>query len=199
MKIRLVFILCILCFFMITNVRAEFYYDINLKYNSGNLSINSVNIIFSQYELTNEYYNETSAYTIQIDSDKQVKFNVNNIQIYDKMDNTGELSGGIIYMNNFDFDVFIPYEDAKEILILKNQTEMNKKSLLEFSRNYNKEEYNQINNLINESLNENISENETSSSENINQIIKNNVLYILIVCVVLILVIVIYFIFKKKK
>ena len=189
-------------------VSAGFYYDATLNYDNGNMNIKSVSVIFSHYEMYNHYNSDEKTYSAKISPDSEAIFSVSDKKYYDTSDNsTGEISGGgIIYVNKTEIHVFIPYEEAREIIIYNSTGDkLDSHSLVEFTKDYSKQAYNEINAKGNSSLNE--SENESlDTSDNISGDKKENknfdyyyIIAIVILIIVLLGIIVYYSLSKNPK
>jgi len=195
-KLILSLIICINLLVLVSSVSALFYYDVAMKYNNGGITIDSVNVIFSHYNLGVDNYNNSESYSAKID-DKAFYFNVPTEQYYDVIDNeTGLIArGGILERNDFEFNVIMPYSGSgKEIVIYDNKgNTLNKKSLIEFTRIYTKNEYNA---LIKQ--NDSDKENETNLiDEEFNE--KTGFDYYTLAIIVLLIILVVLVLYYKIK
>ena len=69
-------------------------------------------------------------------------FDVPNEILYDTVDENGTINGGgFLELNQTNFDIFVPYNsNAKDVVIYnENLSELSRKNIGEFSRNYPKE------------------------------------------------------------
>jgi len=119
------------------------YYKLNLDYSYGNISINSTQVEFSDEPIDNVF----GFYSVSIfDSDGKILnltlFDVPNEILYDTVDENGTINGGgFLELNQTNFDIFVPYNsNAKDVVIYnENLSELSRKNIGEFSRNYPKE------------------------------------------------------------
>ena len=123
MKKVLLLILIIVILSTLINAQTNHYYEIKLKYNHGNISLNSIQVkpIINEKDLENI----EGGYIAEVKSfdDKLLNltfFNIPLTILYDSIDNeTGEINGGgIIELNQTETTIKVPYFDnAKEINI----------------------------------------------------------------------------------
>ena len=206
-----IFLLILISIFSINLISANLYYDVNLNYNKGDIKINSVNIEFSNYEL-GESANERFflVYSSKIsDKDKvldETFFNIPNKQYSDNYDNKTDriVSGGVEELEEVDFNINLPYyENAKEIVIYNEKNEeIARKSLIEFSKDFSKQDYENI--IIKtgeEIVNNEISdiEDESDEIEDSEEEIKNYTIPLIIGLLVILIIVIIYVVNKNKK
>lgn len=129
---NIIFVLAgILIIFLAVNVSAQTenykYYDLNLSWENGNFSLNSLNIEFSGNELSSQFGNHsTDVLDYQENVLNTASFEVPNTILYDNVDENGTIvGGGTLELNETDFAVYVPYyENASEIVIYdRNVTE----------------------------------------------------------------------------
>ncbi len=128
MKSKLIFILSILFLFSLVGANSyQNYYDLELNYDTGILNLSSVEISFSDY-LKNPSFGFWVAEVVNYPDEilNLTFFNIPNQIFWESIDNeTGEINeGGIIYLDNFTFNLEIPYyKNAKEINIYNEEFE----------------------------------------------------------------------------
>jgi len=180
----------------LNNISSYLYYDVSLNYSYGKIFLNSLNVVFSLNGLENSYNEDSNVYDAELkdfngDVIWRESFSVPNLVIADFMNNeTGELfRSEIITLNETEFNLFIPYkENAKEILISQNRTEVLRINVEGYSKN--KE------NFFEEK--EKIKENVENLNKNFN--IKNlDTNYVLVFLILIVILIIFFIIFKNKK
>jgi hypothetical protein len=173
-------------------VSAGFYYNVSVKYSYGNLSINSVEVIFSNQNISSflgDYYLELKNSKDKLNS---YLFSIPNTVTYDSEEDSWKVSqGGVINVNETEFEVFVPYEkNANEMVITdSNKINIAKKDISYLSKQV-------INNQVTKEF-------ETVASEPTKEIIPKTQKSYLIVGLIALIVIVVIIIFltvtKKKK
>jgi len=103
------------------------YYEINLSYDKGNFSLNSLNMEFSSETLQN-YGGEYLVQTVDFRKNKidSMSLGVPNQILYDEVNENGTIvSGGMVILNETNFTIYVPYhENASEVVVYdENMTE----------------------------------------------------------------------------
>ena len=171
------------------------YYKLNLNYNYGNITINSTEIQLSDKVIENQF----GFYTAEIKdyNGKLINvsfFMVQNQIFYDTADSNGTINGGgLLDLNQTNFDIFVPYyPNAKEIVIYDgNLTELTRKDISEFSKEMPK-----INNNIpkgkeNQTIATNITQEKFIDS-------LSQDWWILLIILIVLLIVLFYLVTKKK-
>jgi len=173
-------------------VSASFYYNVSVKYSYGNLSINSVEVIFSNQNISSfsgDYYLE-----LRNSKDKLnlYLFSIPNTVTYDSEEDSWKVNqGGVINVNETDFEVFVPYEkNANEIVLTdSNKLDIAKKDISYLSKQV-------INNQVTKEF-------ETVASEPTKEIIpktqKSYLIAGLIALIAIVAIIIFLRVTKKKK
>jgi len=126
-KIMFIFVLVFLFINFLSASEIYKYYEIDLNYNQGKITILDTNIEFFQEEKENLL----GTYAIAILDNKgnlieSYLFNVPNEILYDEADENGTIvSGGLMVLNETNFTIYAPYyENAVEFIIYdENLTE----------------------------------------------------------------------------
>ena len=145
MKNQIIFLIFAISFLSFVSAIQQplIYYKLNLDYSYGNISINSTQVEFSDEPIDNVF----GFYSVSIfDSDGKILnltlFDIPNEILYDTVDENGTINGGgFLELNQTNFDIFVPYNsNAKDVVIYnENLSELSRKNIGEFSRNYPKE------------------------------------------------------------
>lgn len=128
----------IMLFISINLVSAGFYYNVSIKYDDGKINIKNVDVIFSQKDLSSlqgDYYLELRQDQDNLES---YKFKVPKTIVYDNADESGKINGGgVITLNESDFEVFIPYTESADAIVItdSNKVELAKKDISYLSKN----------------------------------------------------------------
>ena len=195
-------IFLIMMFLLIESVSAGFNYRIEGHYNNGEITLGEVSVEFSHYKPLNNFNEKYPSYIIKM-NDLVENFSIILLQSTDVYDNqTGLMSGdGVKKLNEGDFFIEIPYDsNAKEIQITDlNGNVLVKKSVIEFSKNFNYKEYNANSIIENNSLddvnNDELCKENCSEKSNVDE---NNNIYTIIILILLVLLLVLlsYYLIK---
>lgn len=193
-----------LALLLIQSVSAGFNYRIEMQYDNGNISINEIGVKFSHYKPVNYFNDKYPSYEIKVDNLIE-NFSVQLIQSIDIYDNkTGLMSGGVEKLNKSYFYIEVPYNPyAKEIQIIDlNGNVLIKKSVIEFSRNFNYEEYKKS--LGNKTLDnwnrDNINNTSGEVCTDCIETVKSNIPGIIVIILLTILLgLLVYYLIKSKK
>ncbi len=198
-------IFLIMMFLLIESVSAGFNYRIEGHYNNGEITLGEVSVEFSHYKPLNNFNEKYPSYIIKM-NDLVENFSIILLQSTDVYDNqTGLMSGdGVKKLNEGDFFIEIPYDsNAKEIQITDlNGNVLVKKSVIEFSKNFNYKEYNANSIIENNSLddvnNDELCKENCSEKSNVDE---NNNIYTIIILILLVLLLVLlsYYLIKVNR
>lgn len=126
---------------MVSALDGGFYYNIEVYYDKGGLSINKAGIEFSQEDLSYSYFEESTHVLKLRDVNneilEEIPFFVSDLGYYDIVNETsGEIyDGGEIRLDNFTFDLYVPYHNnAKEFVIFEGESEIIGEDVSEFSK-----------------------------------------------------------------
>lgn len=123
---KILFLILILSFLILSNIadaQISHYYEINLKYNRGDITLNSIQVkpLIDQKDLENiegSYIAEVNSFDDEVLN--LTFFNIPTFILYDSIDEeTGEINGGgMIELNETEVIIKIPYfENAEEIKV----------------------------------------------------------------------------------
>jgi len=191
MKNKILIISSLVILLSINLASASFYYNVSIKYSYGNLSINSVEVIFSNQNISSfsgDYYLELKNSKDKLNS---YLFSIPNTVTYDREEDSWKVNqGGVINVNETDFEVFVPYEkNANEIVITdSNKLDIAKKDISYLSKQV-------INNQVTKEF-------ETVASEPTKEIIpktSNSYLIFGLIALIFIVAIIIFLTATKKK
>lgn len=193
MKNKILILSSLMLIISINLISSSIYYNVSIKYDYGNFSINSVNVIFSQYDLINSPGN----YYLGLRNNNNLDyylFKVPNTIAYDSWDESGKINGGgIITLNKSEFQIFIPYSERADEMVIadSNKVELAKKDIGYFSKNV-------VSSQVTKEFKASESKSKTDifSSNNSNT---NNYLMVGIIILIVIIVIVIIFLATKKS
>jgi hypothetical protein len=146
MKLKIILFVFINLLFLISLVNASFYYDVKMNYSNGKVQIDSIDIIFSHFDISSSI-NDSDSYVAKV-NDEEIYFKIHNYQLYDTIDNqTGDITGGGNLTTN-NFEIIIPYSGSGKTIDIYNPLgeKIESKSLIEYSRLYTKKEYSKLNN-----------------------------------------------------
>lgn len=199
MKSKLFIIFLIALFSLINFVNASFYYDVSMNYSNGNIKINSIDVIFSHYDLYS-FENNSETYEVKI-GDKTFYFNVPE-RYYDVLNENGEIvRGGKLDEKEFEFELFFPYSGSGKFFEVYDQggEKIVEKSLIEYTRYYTQNEYEKINNIDEPKNSQQI--NETIIQENKKSLDLSIILIVILILILIILII--YYVtrdrYKKRR
>ena len=118
----------------------NYYYDIELYYNKGNIEIKNIELEFSQEDLSTNY-EDNDTYHIRIIDNKnkvldKIFFNAPIIILTDIANESGDfVEGRAEELENVSFNVFAPYhENGYQIIVYKNDLEINREFVSQFSK-----------------------------------------------------------------
>jgi hypothetical protein len=191
-KILIIFNLMIVLI-SINFVSATLYYNVSIKYDNGKMNINDVNVIFSQTDLSSLYGDYYLELRQDHDTLNNYQFNVPNTIAYDTADESGKINGGgIITLNETEFEVFIPYtESADEMIITdSNKAELAKKDIIYLSKNVISNQITKDFEIIKGKSESNIFYEDSNNS--------NNYLMIGIVILIVTVIIILIIVFTRK-
>lgn len=194
MKKIILIMFMVLSLNIIAYAELQHYYEINLEYNYGNISLNSIEVRPINYkveETVGDFIVEILDY-----NDKTLKVTFFNIPLeiyYDAMNKeTGQIDkGGILRLNESKKVLMLPYyKNAKEIIIYDNKlNEKIKIDVSQYSKMY-------IPSEINEEDTHSIIESGLKTSENVKKRMIN--LFIILFVLILIIIFLYYGLYKKR-
>ena len=195
-KIFLIFVILLSLNF----VSAGYYYNFEIKYDKGDLKINSIDVEFSQEDnFADNYYNEENIYYIDIIDNKnivldKIYFSPPNFVLYDLVNDKGEFNESkIVFLDEVEFNVLSDYYENgyKTILYDSSKNELDSILISQFAKEgFNIEEFR--NNKIEKEVN-------LKDVEKIAVQKKYYTDYVKILIVVLVLLIIVLVISLKKK
>ena len=171
----------------------QFYYNVSINYYHGNLSINSVKVIFSQYELTpfsGNYILELKNSNNKLNS---YTFNVpNTVSYHIGGENSIIMGGGIIVLNETNFEIFIPYDERIDQMVVtdSNKLELAKKDMSYLSKNVVSSQITKEFETLKNKSETNIYSNNATNS-------KNYLIIGMVILIIIIIMIIIFWIIKK--
>lgn len=127
MVMKNVFALMLLLF-LVGSVNAGIYYEVNLDYDNGSLSVNSVDVIYDRGELLNlqgEMYDVSYLFDL-FDYEGSVVLSedvgVLNFDFNETLypDNPDDDFLEIVYKDRFNFSVFFPYSEDVNLIVVKS-------------------------------------------------------------------------------
>ncbi|MFA5258530.1 MAG: hypothetical protein WC979_04325 [Candidatus Pacearchaeota archaeon] len=191
MKNKTLMISIFIILFSINLASASFYYNVSVKYSYGNLSINSVEVIFSNQNITSfsgDYYLELKNSKDKLNS---YLFSIPSTVTYDLEEDSWKVNqGGVINVNETDFEVFVPYEkNANEIVITdSNKIDIAKKDISYLSKQ-----------VVNNQVTKEFETNTPDSTKLMPIETSSNYLIIGLITLIVIVAIIIFWAFRKKS
>jgi len=122
------YVLLMLSLFLLSFVNAGLYYDVALNYDNGEIEVVGVDVIYSKFEKSN-FYSENSSekYVVSLLNDvkKIIYFeeaSIPNIQIVDYLDrDSGEIGEGeVVVLENVSFNLYLPYYENINLIVVES-------------------------------------------------------------------------------
>ena len=133
--------------FLFSNVSSEIYYVLDIHYESGELTLNSIDAIYSRFPILNPNSDSDIKYFYElIDNDGGVAFSdsfvINNFELNESFYENGTSDIEYTYFDSYDFQIYIPYTtDVSNIIIKKDElTVLSVEEASFFESNINKDE-----------------------------------------------------------
>lgn len=184
-------------------ISASYYYNFEIKYDNGNLKINSVNVEFSQEkDFADNYYNKDNVYFLNIVNSKnivldKINFSVPNFALYDLVNDKGEFNESkIVFLDEVEFNILSNYYENgyKAILYDSSGKDLDNILLSQFSKEvFNIEDF--------KNINKNEEKDDLRNIEDITDKMpqKNYTNYVKILIIVLVILIIVLMISLKRK
>jgi len=115
-------------FFLAGGVNAEIYYEVGLDYDDGSLSVGSVDVFYDRFGYSNppgDVYNISYLFDL-LDYEGNVLFSENvgviNFDFNETLDSDNPENDEmeIVYKNKFRFNVFLPYSEDVNLIVVKS-------------------------------------------------------------------------------
>ena len=137
---KLILVLILLSTIFLVSAQTDFnkYYQLDLDYNNGEISLINHEIYFSDTEVDN-YFGFYSAIVNDAENNSLdvVLFDVPNKILYDEVDENGTIvSGGEAELEDVDFTIYVPYYENASLIKIYNEslTEEFVVSVFEYSK-----------------------------------------------------------------
>lgn len=205
------FVLGIMLIFLIVNISAVVepikYYEIDLTYVNPNVTVNEVNVIFSNKEIVNS----PGTYLVRVlgydNNELELDiFNIESVIIAEGSEEESGFGGKTIVLDRLDFKIYVPYNEKGKTIVLYDplEKELARVDVSMISKDIVKDIEDYKTNIVKEG--NNVNSNEDDNTDKNEVYVDDNTsnrdmkwIIILSIAVLILVGILIYLLIKKKK